>query len=90
MSRGGAVTMPNAIGQCGSCDGAAFAFNNGQEVAADGTRGYRCNNCGCIKPENWRLRMWEAQRKPIPAANAGWADAHEPAPDPTGSRGLDE
>lgn len=28
--------------------------------------------------------------KPPPAANVAWARAYEPAPDPTGARGIDE
>lgn len=30
------------------------------------------------------------ERSPIPAATRGWAAAWEPAPDPTGARGLEE
>jgi hypothetical protein len=50
----GAVVMPDSEGRCGACGFANFAYSNGHELAADGTRGYRCANCQNIKPEDWR------------------------------------
>jgi DNA-directed RNA polymerase subunit M/transcription elongation factor TFIIS len=50
----GLVILPDVKGRCGQCGASNFTYNNGHEVAADGTRGYRCVGCGCIKPENWR------------------------------------
>jgi hypothetical protein len=51
MSTGGDVVTPDVDGRCGRCGFANFAYNNGYEIAANGTRGYRCVNCSAIKPE---------------------------------------
>jgi len=50
----GQVFTPDREGRCGCCEGSNFAYSNGSEFAADGTRGYRCVSCDSIKPENWR------------------------------------
>lgn len=49
----GDAVRPDAEGRCGRCGASNFKYSNGNEVAADGTRGYRCVECGCVKPENW-------------------------------------
>ena len=38
-------------GHCSECDCAGFSYNNGNEFSVDGVRGYRCLECGAIKPE---------------------------------------
>ena len=48
----GLVAQPTEDRRCGHCGFSNFAYNNGQEYSQCGTRGYRCVNCGCIKPEN--------------------------------------
>jgi hypothetical protein len=50
----GPVVAPDHEGRCGHCGAANFRYSNGQEYAADGTRGYRCVVCGAIKDERWR------------------------------------
>lgn len=50
----GAAVLPDARGCCGGCGYANFKYSNGDEFSANGTRGYRCCNCGAIKPERWR------------------------------------
>lgn len=50
----GEVVAPDLEGRCGKCGHANFIYNNGHEFSASGVRGYRCVNCGSIKPEDWR------------------------------------
>ena len=38
-------------GRCSECGASGFTYSNGLEVSADGVRGYRCLECGTIKPE---------------------------------------
>jgi len=52
----GKAAAPDPEGRCGECGFAHFAYNNGHEFSADGVRGYRCVNCGSIKPEDWRSK----------------------------------
>ena len=50
----GVVVMPTGDAHCGHCGSGSFSYRNGFEFSTDGVRGYRCNDCGNIKPENWR------------------------------------
>ena len=38
-------------GRCSQCQCSGFVQSNGNEVSADGVRGYRCMQCDTIKPE---------------------------------------
>lgn len=40
-----------ADGGCSACGCKGFAYGNGLHVSRDGVRGYRCLECGTIKPE---------------------------------------
>lgn len=37
--------------RCSKCGGSGFEYSNGFEISRDGVRGYRCLECGTIKPE---------------------------------------
>ena len=37
--------------RCSECGGSGFSYRNGSEYSEDGVRGYRCMQCGTIKPE---------------------------------------
>lgn len=43
--------VPAVDGRCGACGGSGFVYSNGHEVSACGVRGYRCMQCGAVKPE---------------------------------------
>ena len=47
----GKLVEPTETRHCGNCGGGSFSYNSGMEWSECGMRGYRCNNCGCVKPE---------------------------------------
>lgn len=53
-ARNGVVT-PDKDGRCGRCGFAHFVWDG------RGVRGYRCVNCGGIKPETWRTDLLAAR-----------------------------
>ena len=59
----GDAVQPDSNGRCGTCGYANFAYSNGQEFDRTGkVRGYRCVNCGNIKPEGPRSCLVESGR----------------------------
>lgn len=47
----GDVVAPTSEHRCGRCGASGFDYANGRHTSSNGTRGYRCNTCGAIKPE---------------------------------------
>lgn len=47
----GKTSVRTEDGRCAECGWSNFEYSNGYEFSRDGVRGYRCMNCGAIKPE---------------------------------------
>jgi len=47
----GATGKRMTDGSCSVCGCRGFSYQNGRHVSSDGVRGYRCLECGTIKPE---------------------------------------
>ena len=48
---GHGTLVPAVDGRCGVCGGSGFVYSNGFEFSKCGMRGYRCLQCGSVKPE---------------------------------------